>query len=74
MYMCVCLCLSVSEQNTNLTGGLNLMQFLLKVAYCTDSDPIEIDDLGSKVKQKSMTKILSQHDERKIANNSNVDM
>ena len=43
--------------------------FRLIVGYCTGSDPIEIGDLGFKVKV-TVTENLSKNDEKKIAKNS----
>ena len=39
------------------------------VSYCTGSNPIEIGDLGSKVKV-TVTENVSKNDEKKIAKNS----
>ena len=43
------------------------------VAYNTDSDPIEIGDLGSKVKVTVTENVCKNH-EKKIVKNSNLDM
>ena len=49
--VCVCVCLMFAcEQNSSRTDVPIWTRFLLMVAYCTGSDPIEIGDLGSKVK------------------------
>ena len=43
------------------------------VAYNTGSDPIEIGDLGSKVKV-TVTENVCKNDEKKIAKNSDIDI
>ena len=48
----VCVSLSVSEQNSIRRDAPIRTQFLLNDAQSTGSDPVEIDDLESKVKVK----------------------
>ena len=43
------------------------------VAHRIGSNPIEIDDLGSKVKV-TVTKNVSKNDEKKIAKNSTINI
>ena len=43
------------------------------VAFCTGSDPIEIGDLGSKVKV-TVTENVSKNDEKKFAKNSTINI
>ena len=63
--VCVCVCVQLfsCEQNSSRTIAPIWMQFSLK--YCTGSDPIEIDDLGLKVKV-TVTENVSKNDEKKI--------
>ena len=50
VWVCVCVCLSVCEQNADQTATLILTRSSLSVAYSSCLNPIEIGDLGSKVK------------------------
>ena len=62
--LCVCVCLSICEQNADRTNAPIWTQFLLNVcvhSYSTGSDPIEIGDLGFKVKL-TVTENVSKND------------
>ena len=64
--LCVCLCVRIScEQNFSRTDVPIWTRFLLNlVAYRTGSNPIEIGDLGSKVKV-TVTENVYKNDEKK---------
>ena len=61
--VCLSVCLSVSEQNTSRMYAPFWTRFLLNGCLLHCSDPIEIGDLGSKVKI-TVTENVCQNDEK----------
>ena len=73
--VCVSVCLSVCVSVCVPAKRLNRFErsFCLMFAYRTGSNPIEISDLGLKVKV-TMTENVSKNDEKKFAKNSTMNI